>query len=136
MIGTGKWDWLGDSLVKVHLLEEFGITPEQALPHAFKQYMENSSRGSNFYQQMCWEFLPEEESCVSEFDYWGCPSQPVVDKRIRFLSNIDHIEKLYGGLLEEFGYVYGEAFYKLNNLANDIKIIKLDDQTTCLHYWK
>lgn len=136
MIGIGRGDLLNDSLARLRDLDEFGIGIEGAIPHAFKRYNENSSESIETYQRLCWDFLPEEESFISEMDDWGFPGQPRCSKREQFILNAESIEKEYGLLLAEIGLVYAEAFYLVGMKASDICVVGIDEVQTCLHYWK
>lgn len=132
----GLGDLQESSLAKLFMLSEFGIGIGEVIPHSFKHYNENSSESSSFYQQLCWEHLPPEENFTLETDDWGFPGTLYQPKRDLFIANADLIESAYGELVGELSYLFGGAFYQLNNKAETVAVLDINEVTTCLRYWK
>lgn len=138
-IGTGIGDLHQDSLARLNRLGEFGIELAQILPNCFDVYNSDTWEDKDHYSKLCWGFLPEEESGISENDDWGFLTDHVLmrsDKRENFIVNSDHIEKDFGLILPELNDIYGEAFYKLRSKASSIKLLSIDEVSTCIAYWK
>lgn len=131
---------LADSLARLHRLEEFDITFNDVLPLAFKHANENYIGNAIENGKLCWEFLPNEASCVSENDIWGFHSNhvwPRDDKRENFIINSEEIEKDFAALIEELSLIYSETFYLISlKDSNVVSVVDIDEVTTCLHYWK
>lgn len=127
-------------MARLNRLEEFGIVIENILPFAFKYYNENAISSFEENKKLCWEFLPNETSCISELDDWGFWTdsvRPHNPKRENFISNIDKIENDFALLMEEITEVYAESFYLIGVKENiDVKVNAIDEVTTCLHCWK
>lgn len=121
-------------------MEEFGITFEDVLPYAFKHCNSNFINSFDETKKLCWHFLPNESSCVSELDDWGYHGSHVRYndvKRERFISNCEKIEMDFATLVEEISNVYSDSFYLIGvNANNEVKVSAVDEVMTCLHYWK
>lgn len=131
-------DWLEDSLAKIHNLGEFGIKAEDILSHAYKHCTNDVWEDPSHFQKLCWEHIPDELSYVNHSDDWGIPNDRMDDKRALFIMNSDEIEIMFGDLIQEVSYVYGDAFYRFKHEAHakDIGVLHLDEVSTCLRYWK
>lgn len=131
---------LVDSLARLHRLEEFGITFDDVIPLAFKYANENSISSHEENKKLCWQFLPNEPSCVSEDDMWGYHSLDVMyrdSKRENFISNSEEIEKDFAALIEELSLIYSETFYLISlEKSTDVRVLDVNEVATCLRYWK
>jgi hypothetical protein len=119
-------------------LDEFGITIDQALSHSFQRWNENAAGTLDTNGKLVWEFLPEEEHCVSETDDWGFRSDVLFHhdkRREHFITNSEKIEKEYGLLLLELAKVYSNAFYSLGIDTKGICILNVNEVSTCLRSW-
>lgn len=127
-----------DSLHRLHRLSEFRIELTNVLPDSFDVYHAPTWQNQEQYNQLCWSHLPEEDNTFADIDglTFGFNEVRPVSKRESFIVNSDKIEKDYGLLLADLTAIYGEAFYQLRDKANKIKLLSIDEVSTCLLYWK
>ncbi len=118
------------------MLSEFGIGVGEVLPHSYKHYNENATGDRRHYCQLCWEHLPQEENVTLDSDDWGIPGNIYQPKRDLFIANADIIESAYGDLVKELSRAFSGAFGQLNNKAESVALLDINEVTTCLRYWK
>lgn len=135
VLGIGLNDLDEEDMRDIRILEEFGISKENALSVAYEFYQQNGLNREQDIKDCLWRFSPvEEPMCQNDmwiFCTWG-DVLPVKSEYENFIFNFDKLANCFLNLVQSLGSIYSESFYRIGDDNCVIDVTLMDSHHTRL----